>query len=234
VSIRRVSAHQRFSLYSVSQKCALTALRFFRQEFGGLKWLSSFSPLSDNASQPFVSGRASNNNNHIPDKTTLVVDDESDESLEISPKFSFRPSELDPESPAIDDATRQRSLDPDGRVAKPKDRRLRLTLDDDAFLPQEELESANGGADDDDDILAAAPTELWAPAGKLSVAIDVVEGKPVVHKVKEGSPLEGFLKKGDILKAIDEVDTTHMSAADITALMVRRMNQRRKITYIPC
>ena len=74
--------------------------------------------------------------------------------------------------------------------------------------------------------------ELWAPAGKLGVAIDVVDGRPIVWRLKPGSPLEGFLEKGDIIVALDEIDTSHMSAADVTSLMVRRMRQRRKIAYI--
>jgi C-terminal processing protease CtpA/Prc len=74
--------------------------------------------------------------------------------------------------------------------------------------------------------------ELWAPAGKLGVAIDVVDGRPIVWRLKSGSPLEGFLEKGDIIVALDEIDTSHMSAADVTSLMVRRMRQRRKIAYI--
>lgn len=74
--------------------------------------------------------------------------------------------------------------------------------------------------------------ELWAPAGKLGVAIDVVDGQPVVWRIKDGSPVDGFLQKGDVIIAIDEIDTSHMSAADVTSVMVRRMRQRRKITYV--
>jgi C-terminal processing protease CtpA/Prc len=64
------------------------------------------------------------------------------------------------------------------------------------------------------------------------VAIDVVDGSPIVHKVKSGSPLEGLLKPKDLVIAIDDVDTTRMSAADVTHLMVKRMNYRRKITFV--
>jgi C-terminal processing protease CtpA/Prc len=73
---------------------------------------------------------------------------------------------------------------------------------------------------------------VFAPPGKVGVAIDVVDGNPIVHKVKSGSPLEGLLKPKDLVIAIDDVDTTKMSAADVTHLMVKRMNYRRKITFV--
>lgn len=65
---------------------------------------------------------------------------------------------------------------------------------------------------------------VFAPPGKVGVAIDVVDGNPTVHKIRRGSPLEGILKPNDLVIAIDDVDTTRMSAADVTHLMVKRMN----------
>ena len=62
---------------------------------------------------------------------------------------------------------------------------------------------------------------VYAPPGKVGVAIDIQDGQPVVHKVKKGSPLEGLLQPQDIVVAIDDVDTNCMSAADVTHLMVK-------------
>ena len=73
---------------------------------------------------------------------------------------------------------------------------------------------------------------IYAPPGKVGVAIDVINGQPTVHKIRDGSPLEGVLQHGDIIMAIDDVETSSMSAADVTHLMVKRMNYRRKISYI--
>ena len=73
---------------------------------------------------------------------------------------------------------------------------------------------------------------IYAPPGKVGVAIDVINGQPTVHKIRDGSPLEGALQHGDIIMAIDDVETSSMSAADVTHLMVKRMNYRRKISYI--
>lgn len=73
---------------------------------------------------------------------------------------------------------------------------------------------------------------IYAPPGKVGVAIDVVNGRPTVHKIRNGSPLEGLLQPGDIILSIDDVETNNMSSADVTQLMVKRMNYRRKISFI--
>ena len=73
---------------------------------------------------------------------------------------------------------------------------------------------------------------IYAPPGKVGVAIDVINGRPTVHKIRNGSPLEGLLQAGDIILSIDDVETSNMSSADVTQLMVKRMNYRRKISFI--
>mmetsp|Transcript_35466 Transcript_35466/g.72536 ORF Transcript_35466/g.72536 Transcript_35466/m.72536 type:complete len:514 (+) Transcript_35466:128-1669(+) len=73
---------------------------------------------------------------------------------------------------------------------------------------------------------------IYAPPGKVGVAIDVINGKPTVHKIRNGSPLEGLLQHGDVILSIDDVETSNMSAADVTQLMVKRMHFRRKISFI--
>ena len=73
---------------------------------------------------------------------------------------------------------------------------------------------------------------VYAPPGKVGVAIDVINGQPSVHKIRNGSPMEGLLQHGDIILSIDDVKTSNMSAADVTQLMVKRMNYRRKISFI--
>lgn len=73
---------------------------------------------------------------------------------------------------------------------------------------------------------------VFAPPGKIGVAIDVYNGQPVVHKVRKGSPLENMLRANDVIVAIDEEDTSCRSAADVTSMMVKRMDRVRKITYV--
>jgi hypothetical protein len=146
----------------------------------------------------------------FPHKDTINLDDDDDNTYGSNPRFSFQPNGGYPDSPpSIYDTApaRARSV-----FARNPD----LSLDKVA-----QNEDKNVGR-----------AELWAPAGKLGVAIDVVDGHPIVWRIKAGSPLDGFLQKGDTIMAIDEIDTFHMSAADVTSVMVRRMRQRRKITYI--
>jgi len=81
----------------------------------------------------------------------------------------------------------------------------------------------------------AGPEEIltcFAPPGKLRIAFDMKGGVPVIHKVKLGSPLEGILSRHDKVVGIDEVNTRNMTAADITKVMVGRMEKTRKISYI--
>ncbi|CAB9524829.1 expressed unknown protein [Seminavis robusta] len=95
-----------------------------------------------------------------------------------------------------------------------------------AFLKMP-IANRNGGG------ISGKPTkDVLAPAGKLGIVIDTTLDGPVVHKVNPGSALEGKLKSGDIIVAIDDVDTRAMTAASITALMVKTANQRRKLSVI--
>lgn len=72
--------------------------------------------------------------------------------------------------------------------------------------------------------------KILAPAGKLRVVIDTTLEGPVVHSVNEASMLSGKIFPGDVIIAIDEVDTRAMSASAITAVMVKTANQNRTLT----
>ena len=84
----------------------------------------------------------------------------------------------------------------------------------------------------DIDHTSTLQSECYAPPGKLGIAIDTVNGQPVIHRVKETSPLFGVLRRLDIIIAIDEVDTSSMSAAAVTSLMAKNMARQRKITFL--
>jgi hypothetical protein len=73
---------------------------------------------------------------------------------------------------------------------------------------------------------------VFAPPGKIGVAIDVVNGQPIVHSVRRGSPLEKMLQPNDIIISIDDEDVSCMSAADVTSKLVRKMDRVRKITFV--
>lgn len=170
----------------------------------------------------YVSGRQDNispfnDDNHTPSKDTDGFDDDEDNYAFNSNSFSFGtgskvPLSQDPTVTMLPRSPPRQCFDSLDRSS------VMLTLDTVIQSPIKEIPGTR--------------VELWAPAGKLGVAIDVVDGRPIVWRLKPGSPLEGFLEKGDIIVALDEIDTSHMSAADVTSLMVRRMRQRRKIAYI--
>ena len=74
--------------------------------------------------------------------------------------------------------------------------------------------------------------EVVAPPGKLGLVIDTTVDGPVVHHVNDGSALKGKIWPGDIIVAIDDIDTRAMSASAITTLMIKTANQRRRLTVI--
>jgi len=74
--------------------------------------------------------------------------------------------------------------------------------------------------------------ECYAPAGKVGVSIDTVDGRPVVYNIKKDSPVFGVLQPLDIIVGVDEVDTSSMSATKVTVLMAKRIRKRRKITFM--
>ena len=115
---------------------------------------------------------------------------------------------------------------------------LKLTDSELAMLPSnlrsgDEEDEGNEG-DDDTKVNFAAQNvttrKVLAPSGKLGIVIDTTVEGPVVHNINEGSRLQGKLFPGDIIVAIDDVDTRAMSASAITTLMVKTANQNRTLT----
>lgn len=73
---------------------------------------------------------------------------------------------------------------------------------------------------------------ILAPKGKLGVVIDTTKHGPVVFQVKDGSPLQGAVFPGDRIIAIDDIDTTGMTANNITTIMSRKAELGRRITVV--
>jgi C-terminal processing protease CtpA/Prc len=76
--------------------------------------------------------------------------------------------------------------------------------------------------------------DVYAPAGKLGVVIDTPnDGAPVVHAVKDTSPIADKIWVGDMLVAVDDEDTRAMTAMKISKLLARKKdNESRKLTVI--
>ena len=105
---------------------------------------------------------------------------------------------------------------------------LELTQSELAMLPS----NLKGTMSSEGERQEMVTREVFAPAGKLGVVIDTTVEGPVVHKVNEGSALHGRLWPGDVIVAIDDIDTRAMSASAITQLMVKTANRRRKLTVV--
>ena len=70
------------------------------------------------------------------------------------------------------------------------------------------------------------------PPGKLGLIIDTTLEGPVVYKVNDDSPLQGSIFPGDLIVAVNDVDTRAMSSAAVTALMARTASSRRDFTVL--
>jgi hypothetical protein len=73
---------------------------------------------------------------------------------------------------------------------------------------------------------------VMIPPGKLGIVVDTTLEGPVVNRVNEASPVEGLLFPGDIIVAVDDVDTRAMSASAIYSLMKKTSDVRRVITVL--
>ena len=76
--------------------------------------------------------------------------------------------------------------------------------------------------------------DVYAPAGKLGVVIDTPDdGAPVVHAVKDSSPIADKVQVGDKLVAVDDEDVRAMTAIKVSKLISRKSNNAsRKLTII--
>lgn len=66
----------------------------------------------------------------------------------------------------------------------------------------------------------------------MGIVIDTTLDGPVIHSVSDSSPLVGQIFPGDIIVAVNNIDTRAMSAQAITSLMARTSTRRRKMTVL--
>ena len=73
--------------------------------------------------------------------------------------------------------------------------------------------------------------DVYAPPGPIGIVVDTSKEGPSVHSLKATSPMMGLITPGDLIVALDDIDTRSMSAAALTRLMAKKSRQReRKIT----
>jgi len=76
--------------------------------------------------------------------------------------------------------------------------------------------------------------DVFAPPGKLGVVIDTPDDNaPVVHAVKDASPIADQVRVGDKLVAVDDEDVRAMTAIKVSKLISKKSTQEtRKLTII--
>lgn len=74
--------------------------------------------------------------------------------------------------------------------------------------------------------------DCFAPPGKLQIVIHSTKDGPAVHMVKPGSSLEGHIFPGDLIIAVDNVDTRTYSAEQVMKTMASKSDFERKITVL--
>ena len=75
---------------------------------------------------------------------------------------------------------------------------------------------------------------VLVPSGKLGVILtDQHDGKgTIISSIKNGSPVDGILKQGDKLIAVDDVRVEKLSCSQITSLIASRADRERRFTVI--
>ena len=74
--------------------------------------------------------------------------------------------------------------------------------------------------------------DCFAPPGKLQIVIHSTKDGPAVHSVKAGSSLVGHIFPGDLIIAVDNVDTRTFKAEEVMKMMSSKSGFERKITVL--
>ena len=109
--------------------------------------------------------------------------------------------------------------------------------DDVQRTPKETLGDMSVGSGDYDfgtgDNDAEELLTVYAPAGKLGMIIDSPDtGAPVIHNLKDTSPISDKVRVGDRLVAVDDEDVRNMTAIKASKLISRNSANPRKLTFI--
>ena len=79
----------------------------------------------------------------------------------------------------------------------------------------------------------AGAYDVFAPPGPIGIVVDTSKEGPAVHSLKSTSPMLGLITPGDLIIALDDEDTSNMTAASLTKLMAKKSRQsERKITLV--
>ena len=100
----------------------------------------------------------------------------------------------------------------------------RVNDDPEVFFEEDEEES---------DIETGTAYDVFAPQGPIGIVVDTTEAGPIVHSLKKSSPMQGLIRPGDLILALDGKDVRRMNAATLTKLMAKKSRQtERKFTLM--
>ena len=74
--------------------------------------------------------------------------------------------------------------------------------------------------------------DCFVPPGALGIILHSTAQGPVVHSVKETSRLRTHVTPGDVVIAVDDVETKHSPAEEVMQMLMARRGLSRKITVL--
>ena len=111
-----------------------------------------------------------------------------------------------------------------------------VSKDNDAFVSDSSNEVSNEDevySNKNDSVMSSIVCrDCYAPPGKLHIVIHSTKDGPAVHTVKDGSSLEGHVFPGDLIIAVDNVDTRSFTAEQVMKMMASKSDRDRKITVL--
>ena len=109
---------------------------------------------------------------------------------------------------------------------------------DEAFGGDEQGNGFAGVADDNNNNNnnkgAIEGFDCQVPEGKLGIVLDSINPgyAPVVHALRPDSILNGHVRVGDRIVAVDGVDVAHLNHIEVSALISRKSGMPRKLTFV--
>ncbi|KAL7454299.1 hypothetical protein ACHAWC_005946 [Mediolabrus comicus] len=83
------------------------------------------------------------------------------------------------------------------------------------------------------DMSARVLRDVIAPRGKLRILVANTQGfGPAIHTIRPNSPVEGLLFVGDIIVAVNDINTRYAKADEITRIFKETVYEERKISVL--
>ena len=74
--------------------------------------------------------------------------------------------------------------------------------------------------------------DCYAPPGALGIILHTTNQGPIVHSIRDGSRLATHISPGDLIIAMNDIDTRFSKAEDVMQMLMDRRSQQRKLTVV--